>query len=560
MKKFIPKHLAAAAIWLLIFTMAPHNGLAQKFESVKDEKNNKYILKVHFKLPPKAIDSARITQPLVWEFHERNAKNAATSYLRAHYYLTEHLRRNSQNNYHKLLTAIWEEADNSPIGTEALIRQTIKSPIPRSSNEQQGEEITPEELRRQQQNDFVRGISLAEQDYAVFSLREHPEQLDAVKNFVEQNEPLFRCLEEGSHCDLCDFGIPFRETNNPIGLPLSDIQNMREVARALRVKILLEIHEKRFNDAIKSIRVGLAMARHTGKQPLLICGLVGISIQNLMLQGLQEMMSDPDCPNFFWETATIPHPFLNFSDAAEAEKNLLPQTLPLLRKAMDSPESISDAEWRLLLQQMLDFLIPFVDQQHTLAEFPYDLLKHSHQSFMISSYPAARQWFLAQGKTAEEIDAMIIEKVIGLHAVYELQRIGSEYYGGIYLPLWEKYETDEWYLQWHGETSLLLFSGNWFVNVPTKLLLPAINSARTAYRRMAMSSDIMRIAAAIQDYAAQHHGNVPATLDEIKKLPIPFIDPTSGNAYDYKVVNGIGQIYVSQAMSSDFIIEFEIVK
>ncbi|MDR2705013.1 MAG: hypothetical protein LBC02_04460, partial [Planctomycetaceae bacterium] len=548
-------------VWLLIFAILPQHGFAQKFETVKDEQNGRYIAKVHFKLPPKAIDSARIASPLVWEFHERTSKNAAPSYMRAHYYLEEYLRKNMQHDYQRLLTAIWEKAEKVPVDTEELIRQTIKSPIQsqRSAKDKNksNEELTPEELRRQQQTDFVSGISSITQDYAIFSLHEHPEQLDAVKKFVAQNELLFRCLEEGSRCEFCDFGIPFRETNNPLGLLLPDIQNMRKLTRALRVKIMLEIHEKRFNDALKSIRIGLAMARHTGKQPTLVCGLIGITIHNIILQELQNMMSDRDCPNLFWETATIPHPFLNFIDAAEIDKELLPQTFPVLRKAMDTPESISDEEWRLLFRQMIDFLKQTVgnkDQQPLFLKFPY-------QSWVVSSYPAARQYLLAQGKTAKEIDTIIPEKVVGLHSAYEIKRFWNKYFRVMYLPLWEKaeYNSDEWDEQWRNEISQQPFSGNWFSKGVTEIFLPAIKSARMAYRRMELSSDIMRIAAAIQDYAAQNHGNVPVSLDEIKNLPIPNVDPASGKTYDYNVINSIGQINVSNITPINTV-EFEIVK
>ncbi|MDR2705490.1 MAG: hypothetical protein LBC02_06900, partial [Planctomycetaceae bacterium] len=259
----------------------------------------------------------------------------------------------------------------------------------------------------------------------------------------------------------------------------------------------------------------------------------------------------------FWETATIPHPFLNFIDGIEIEKEFLPQMFPILRKAIDTPESVSDEEWRLLFRQIIDFLKQAVgnkDQQPLFLKFPY-------QSWIVSSYPAARQYLLAQGKTVEEIDAIIPEKVVGLHTAYEIKRFWNKYFRAMYLPLWEKntYDSDELGKQWRNEISQQPFSGNLFARDVIEVCLPAISSARKAYRRMELSSDIMRIAAAIQDYAAQNHGNVPASLDDIKNLPIPNIDPASGKSYDYKVINGIGQINISNITPIN-IVEFEIVK
>ena len=383
--------------------------------------------KIHFKLAPKLIDENRISQSLVWEFQDRTSKNAAHSYARAHAYLTEKLNSQSSREYRQLLSQIWDETETGgQVDLELLADLTLKPVTNQNRSMLPEDELTEEERDSQRRELFIGAVEQRKWNHALFSLRKNPEQLEAVKAFVSDYTMVFRYLEEGSRCDFCDFGIPFRETDAPIALLLPEIQQMRDLARALRVKIMLEVYEKRYEDAIKSVRIGLCMARHTGKQPTLVCGLVGIALQNMMLEQVQDMLADADCPNLYWELSSLPYPFLQLVDAAEIEKQIIPQTFSILRKAMDDPEAILDDEWRFLLRQMDDVLKQLDGSDDSL------LTKIPIKSNVVASYPAARQWLLTQGKTAAEIDAMIPEKVVGMHAAYDIHLIYSKVFRNFY--------------------------------------------------------------------------------------------------------------------------------
>ena len=553
MKRQIHTH-----IWLLLFLFAPLSVMAQRFEYIEREEQSLRNVdgtwirqpshRILFTMTPQAIDRTRIAQSLVWEFNERTSKNAAPSYMRAHYYLTERLNSQASSEYNRLLTQIWDQAETGKVDTDFLAEITIKPITDAMWFRTPDEDTTQDELLAHQRDQFLRGISQKNVDYARFSLREHPEQLEAVKQFVEANVTVFRNLEEGSRCDFCDFGVPFRETDNPIALLLPEIQNMRELARALNVKVMLEIHEKRYDDVLKSIRAGLAMARHTGKQPCLVCGLVGIAIQGMMLEQVQNMINSPDCPNLYWEVSSLPFPFLQYVDAAEIEKQILPQTFPLLRKAMTDPDAVLDDEWRLMLKQMnevMDQLQQGNNDNSLLSKLPI-------KSYVLASYPAARQWLLDQGKSASEIDAMIPEKVVGLHMAYEIRLITGEYFKVMYLPLWERYDAQENVREYFGNP----FGENIFSRRMINMLLPAMQAARCAYQRMQFSVDIMRIAEALRDYAARHDGQLPESLDAVTQVPVPMINPATGRAYEYKLIDGKGQIEAMQ-ISPQSVVIFE---
>ena len=564
------KRLLSNAVWLLlIFLLVPLSVRAQLFELIPETEDwtvgnadgttqsiRRPTHKIHFIMTPQAIDRSRIAQSLVWEFNERTSKSAAHSYMRARTNLHESINGQIRWGYQQLLAQIWDAAEINEVDTDFLTKITV-NPVttwnPFIFQQIDDDELSEEDRLAKRRNLFLSGVEQKHYDYARFSLREHPEQLEAVRQFVEASASAFRYLEEGSRCDFCDFGIPFRETNDPFGILIPEIQNMRDLARALSVKIMLEIHEKRYDDALQSIRVGMAMARHTGKQPCLVCGLVGIAIQSMMLEHVQEMINAPDCPNIYWEVSSLPYPFLQMIDSAEIEKQALPQSFPLLRKAMTDPDAVLDDEWRLMLRQMKEM----VDQMNEDAHNNSPLSKLPIKSHVIASYPAARQWLLGQGKSVPEVEAMIPEKVVGLHTAYEIRLFYGENFRVAYLPLWEQYDEDEIWNRRDWTNNL--HTMNVFSLRLTNFFLPAMQSARRAYQRIQLSNDIMRIAGALRDYAARHDGQLPESLDDITQVPVPMINPATGKAYHYQLIDGKGQIEALQ-LSPAFIVIFEIKK
>jgi|GEM_PF-5334689 len=532
---------------------------AQKLELYMDEQG-KACFRVQFKMTPKAIDENRIIIPLTWDFADRNSGNAAHSYNRAtiaYYRITN---RNARENYQQLLTKIWDKTDNNQTVNRAfLIEKMVKPtvPLPSWTRKQVPEdEWTPEDVAVMQRDIFLDGINQKTWEHEHLLPLEKPEQVKATREFIRQCDEVYRFIEEGSRCDNCDFGIPFRETDNPLGLRIEEIHSMRALGRLVQLRVMLELHEGRYQDALKSIRIGMALARQTGKQPLLVSGLAGTAICGTMQEQLVDLINRPDSPNLYWEVASLPNPFLSFGEAMDMEKNTyVPQSFPLLKKALDDPDSLLDEEWRIMIDQMTTVLQKISPDE--LQKQYY--MKLSTESITTASYPPARRWLLDQGKTAEEIDAMIPEKVVGLHVVYELQLHWNNYFRATRLPLWEEGDADRQAQQIFHELDNTPFKGSFFARRIIWLFLPASQVARSAYRRIQSGQDMLRIAEAIRDYAATNGGTVPATLKEITAVSVPMIDPSTGVPYHYHVADGVGQIELPH-INPKCTVFFEIVK
>ena len=63
-----------------------------------------------------------------------------------------------------------------------------------------------------------------------------------------------------------------------------------------------------------------AMARHWGEHPTLIGTLVGIGCANMAISPLEELLEQPDCPNFYWALTDLPDPFISLRTAWTASE------------------------------------------------------------------------------------------------------------------------------------------------------------------------------------------------------------------------------------------------
>src|SRR5207244_4916955 len=93
------------------------------------------------------------------------------------------------------------------------------------------------------------------QDYGKFALRE---------------------ADWAARLDKPDWQILLKTKTDGISLLLPDVQQLRNLARALKVRFRAEVALGRFDDALRTAKTMFAMARHLGEHPTFIGNLVGI--------------------------------------------------------------------------------------------------------------------------------------------------------------------------------------------------------------------------------------------------------------------------------------------
>src|SRR6266481_76035 len=129
--------------------------------------------------------------------------------------------------------------------------------------------------------------------------------------FLQRYHNLFRELELASRCDRCDWQFRERIRTDALGLLLPDIQQLREFAHLLRLRAGLEIADGRVADAVRTWRIGFAMAKHANQSPTMIAALVGVAIANQMADLVTDLIQVPGAPNFYWAITDLPHPFID---------------------------------------------------------------------------------------------------------------------------------------------------------------------------------------------------------------------------------------------------------
>src|SRR5262249_1640184 len=105
-----------------------------------------------------------------------------------------------------------------------------------------------------------------------------------------------------------------------IYLLLPDVQQIRKLAAALKVRFRAEVALGRFDDADRTAKTMFAMARHTGEHPTLIGGLVGIAVAFVAIGPLEEMLEQPGSPNLYWALTNLPTPLVPLDKGTEGER------------------------------------------------------------------------------------------------------------------------------------------------------------------------------------------------------------------------------------------------
>ena len=123
--------------------------------------------------------------------------------------------------------------------------------------------------------------------------------------------------------DNPDWQILLKVKTDGVALLLPDVQQMRPLANALKVRFRAEVALGRFDDAIRTAKTMFAMSRHMSEHPTLVGNLVGISIAYLAINPLEEMLEHPQCPNLYWALTKLPVPLVPIDMGMGGERALV---------------------------------------------------------------------------------------------------------------------------------------------------------------------------------------------------------------------------------------------
>jgi hypothetical protein len=322
--------------------------------------------------------------------------------------------------------------------------------------------------------------------------------------------------------DTPDWQILIPLKRDGINLLLPEIQQMRKLAGALKVRFRAEVAEGRFDDAIVTAKTMFALSRHLGDHPTLIGDLVGIAVAALAIGPLDEMIEQPNSPNLFWALTDLPHPFINLRNGLQGERAVMVKELALI----DDKAPMDETLVRKKVVDRLTELGLTNEGRATVRDVGQWLDKRVKDEDHVR---AARARLVASGLPAERVKSFPAVQVIFLDEKLTFEIVRDEATKGMSLPFWQAEQLlpkDE-----PAKAAVETLLGD---------LIPATHRVRMAQARLDQRLALLTCVEALRIHAAENGGKFPARLEDVK-LPLP-VDPVTGKAFIYKLSEGTATI------------------
>jgi hypothetical protein len=325
-----------------------------------------------------------------------------------------------------------------------------------------------------------------------------------------QEQPVFgasalREADASARLDTPDWHILLQLKTGGFGLLLPDLQQMRNLANALKERFRTEVALHRFDDAFRTAKTIFAMSRHLGEHPTLIGELVGIAIAYTAIEPLQEMLEQPGCPNLYWALTNLPDPLVSMRQGLAGERVLVASEFPDL----NSTEPMSKEQIRKLIIHIEKAL----DKRDVRAYLDARVKDEARMS-------GARQRLVDAGFARERLLRFPAEQVILLDEMREAGERRDDAMKLMTLPAWqvESFSPEAKVKNWGG-----IFEG----------VVPALHRVRRVQGRLEQRIALLRHVEALRLYAAEHDGKLPEKLSDIA-VPLP-ADPFTGKPFPYHV-------------------------
>jgi hypothetical protein len=347
----------------------------------------------------------------------------------------------------------------------------------------------------------------------------------AIHAYLAHFTTALRLADQAARYDHCDWEMPPLTMEDFADFPLDDIQRLRTVAALLSTRCMLELNEGRFDDALRTLQTGFALARDVGQGDTLIQDLVGIAIAAIMFGHVQEWQEIPGSPNLYWALTDLPAPLVNPAHAMRMEMTTLYRTFPALREVLNRSDkgAMSEDEGNRIVAELFKEWGALLGQ-----DMPEWQRKLAAAALVLKIRPEAKKYLKDHGWTDEQLDAMPAAQAVLLYFVEQNDEIKDDFLKWMNVPPWQ---AREGLREADKRVRALGPTGNPII----ALMMPAVEKVYEARVRIEHTADYLRCAEAIRLYAQTHDGKPPAKLEDVK-LPLP-TDPYTGEGYDkfYKV-------------------------
>jgi hypothetical protein len=347
--------------------------------------------------------------------------------------------------------------------------------------------------------------------------------LEEVKKFLE-GYPLkynLRQWELGARRKTADWNYTL-DAGDIISLLLPDIQEMRMVARILVLKARVEIAERRFADAVRTLETGFSFSRQVSQGDFLIQSLVGVACASQFIDVVLEFVERPGAPNLYWALAVLPRPLIDLRRANEFEQIFLELQFPDMAD-LDRPRSAADWDATLVRVRKEFERLNKLDRSPRPAPPGTSSADPAGKS---PDLPAARKYLTeVVGLTAANVEAMPPAQILLLYLSHLYHAARDDIFKGSYLPFAQGVKVNREVLPRLKADTEAARIAKWF--------LPAIQRVQLAGVRLDRKVAVLRVIEALRMHTAAHRGELPDTLDQVTVVPVPD-DPGTGRPFEYR--------------------------
>jgi hypothetical protein len=332
---------------------------------------------------------------------------------------------------------------------------------------------------------------------------------------------------------------------------LYDVEDSREMARMLMLRTRLAIAETRYGDAVTSMQRQYRLGSDVAKMPFLVCGLIGLSIDEMNNSTVIELIANPDSPNMYWALSALPQPLIDLRSTMQFELENCPRIFPFI----DGTETAQHApqEWNRLYTQTIreysktgsDFRggptnwKELDDAEAGVAATGLALVGYSH----------AKASLIAQGMDRDRVEKMAVGQVIAIYTERVCYRFSDEYEKLCYMPFADMPKVWDALEKRMDDAKPFGRSEDREVFPTVSVLIASIPVARGVQVRVEREMASLQVIEALRMFASDHGGQLPKTLDEINAVPVPN-NPATGKAFKYRLD---GATAVLELPISDFV-------
>src|SRR5262249_5502394 len=114
------------------------------------------------------------------------------------------------------------------------------------------------------------------------------------------------------------------------------------------VRFRIEVAGRHYDDAIRTAKTMFAFARHLGENPTHAANQLGLSVAHLVLDVLEEMVQQPNCPNLYWALTDLPCPLVDLHKGFQGDRSRMTTELrPIRDDAVMTEEELEKVVSRL---------------------------------------------------------------------------------------------------------------------------------------------------------------------------------------------------------------------